>query len=219
MYQHVIFDLDGTLIDSRADLAAAVNHMRSVIGLPVLPVATIAGYIGEGARVLVQRALGSAHADKLEQGLQHFLDYYGGHLLDHTRLYADIENLLATIAAATISQSVLTNKPEALSRAILEGLGVLHYFAAVVGGDSLSVRKPDPGGVAYLSELTATPRERMLLVGDSPIDLQTARAAGVAFCGVAWGIKPATRRAAKPDQFIERPMHLLAVLQGARRRL
>src|SRR5262249_39880469 len=148
------------------------------------------------ARLLVARALGAAHAHRLEEGLRVFLEYYAAHLLDQTRAYPGVPVLLDELAARGVTLSVLTNKAEALSRRILDGLGMLGKFAAVVGGDSLPSRKPDPQGLESLRARAGTPRERLLMVGDSPIDVQTAGAATVAFCGVAWGLTPAALRAA-----------------------
>ena len=145
-FEHVVFDLDGTLVDSRLDLSAAVNHVLRTFGLPELPLETVCQYIGQGARVLVQRALGPAHEGRLDEGLEVFLTYYGTHLLDHTVAYDGIPETLAALADAGVVLSVLTNKPAAMSRAILDGLRLLSHFAAVVGGDSLPLRKPDPGG-------------------------------------------------------------------------
>jgi phosphoglycolate phosphatase len=212
-YEHVVFDLDGTLIDSRLDLAAAVNHALRTLRLPALPVETICGYVGEGARVLVQRALGEAHQCRLEDGLKLFMVYYGAHLLDHTRPYPGVTDVLDALAAKGIALSVLSNKPATMSRAILDGLALVHRFVAVLGGDSLPARKPDPAGIEYLRSLTHTPRNRLLVVGDSAIDMQTARAAGVAFCGVAWGLTPARLRAAVPERIVDHPSELVTVVE------
>jgi phosphoglycolate phosphatase len=214
-FDHIVFDLDGTLVDSLADLTAAVNHARRALGLPELPPEAVSGYVGEGARVLVQRSLGAEHQDRFEDGLRLFMAYYGAHLLDRTQPYPEVTEMLAALAARGAALSVLSNKPVAMSRAIVDGLGLSSCFVAVVGGDSLPARKPDPAGLEYLRALTGTPPERTLVVGDSAIDLQTARAAGCAFCGVAWGLAPATLRAAAPQRIIERPMDLLAVVEGA----
>ncbi|MFI5365224.1 MAG: HAD family hydrolase [Candidatus Binatia bacterium] len=211
VFEHVVFDLDGTLIDSRVDLAAAVNHALRTLQLPELPVETICGYIGEGARRLVQRALGAAHQDRLDEGLALFMTFYRAHLLDHTRAYPGIDALLAALAAMGVTLSVLSNKPAAMSRAILAGLDLLHRFVVVLGGDSFLERKPDPAGIDYVCNLTHTPHERLLVVGDSTIDAQTARAARVAFCGVAWGLAPASLRAAA-EPIIDRPSELLAIV-------
>src|SRR5436190_13550418 len=186
-YEHVVFDLDGTLIDSRADLAAAVNHVLRTLGVPEIAATTLTGYVGEGARVLIERALGPAHQDVAARALEPFMARYGAHLLDATRPYAGIPEALAVLAGRGVALSVLTNKPVAMSRAILEGLGLASHFTAVLGGDSLAVKKPDPAGIEHLRRITRTPSERMLLVGDSTIDVRTARAGNIAFCGVSWG--------------------------------
>ncbi len=215
VYEHVAFDLDGTLIDSRADLSAAVNHVLRRLGLAELPPATLYRYVGDGARVLVERALGSDHQDRLEAGVETFMAYYAAHLLDATRPYPGVEDALAALAARGVACSVLTNKPEAMSRAILTGLGLAARFVAILGGDSLPARKPDPAGLEQLRALTATARERMLLVGDSGIDLRTARAGGVAFCGVAWGLAPEALAAARPERIIAHPRELVALVEGS----
>jgi phosphoglycolate phosphatase len=194
---HVIFDLDGTLIDSRADLAAALNHVLVTLGLSPLEPATVYGYVGHGARALVERALGPDHQELWEEGVRTFLAYYGEHLLDETTLYPGMGDALAALGAAGVALSVLTNKPEAMSRRILGGLGVLAWFVGVVGGDSLPTRKPDPAGALHLLRQTATPVDRALLVGDSSIDLATALSSGVPFCGVGWGLDPTAVRAAQ----------------------
>ncbi len=209
----VVFDLDGTLIDSLADLTAAVNHCLRALGAEALPREAVAGYVGEGARVLVQRALGARHQEHLEDGLRLFMTYYAAHLLDHTRPYPGIVEMLARLAARRLALSVLSNKPEAMSRAILDGLGLSAYFVAVLGGDSLSSRKPDPAGLEHLRALIATPPARVLVVGDSVIDLRAARAAGFAFCGVAWGMAPAALRHDAACRLIEDPLDLLSVVE------
>jgi len=214
VYEHVVFDLDGTLIDSRADLAGAVNHVLGTLALPQQPPETLYGYVGEGARMLVQRALGPARADQLDEAVALFMAHYGAHLLDATRPYPGIVEVLTALEARAVALSVLSNKPEAMSRSILEGLGLAHRFVAIIGGNSLPSRKPDPAGLERLCALTRTPRERMLLVGDSAIDVRTARAAEVAFCGVAWGLTPEGLAAAEPERMIEHPAELIAVVEG-----
>lgn len=210
----IIFDLDGTLVDSRADLAAAVNHVLRGFAVPELPIDVVTGYVGEGARLLVQRALGAAHRALFDEGFRQFLAYYGAHLLDQTHPYAGVPEMLAALAARGTTLSVLSNKPEAMSRAILDGLGLSSHFVAVLGGDSLPARKPDPAGVKYLCALTGVPADRVLIVGDSLVDLRTAEAAGVVFCGVAWGFASEALRAAMSERLIEHPRELLAVVDG-----
>jgi phosphoglycolate phosphatase len=213
VYEHIAFDLDGTLVDSRADLAAAVNHMLGSLGFPLLELRTLQRYVGEGARVLVEKALGPAHQDVVDRGLKIFLDYYGAHLVDSTRAYTGIPEGLRALVERGVALSVLTNKPAAMSHAILEGLGLAGSFVGLVGGDSLPVRKPDPAGLEHLRALTGTPRERMLLVGDSGIDVRTARAGKVAFCGVMWGLAPETLVAARPARVIDHPAELVSVVE------
>lgn len=213
VYEHVVFDLDGTLIDSRADLSAAVNHMLRALGLSELPLETVCQYVGEGARVLVQRSLGPAHEKRLDEGLRIFLAYYSAHLLDQTRPYDGIPEAVAALAPRGVALSVLTNKPVAMSRTILAGLGLLPHFAAVVGGDSLPTRKPDPAGMEYLLAATRAARERTLLVGDSLVDLKTATAAQVAFCGVAWGLRRADLVAARVGRMIDHPNQLVHIVE------
>lgn len=210
-FDHVIFDLDGTLADTRDDLVGAVNHVRQLRGRAPLPAAAVIGYVGEGARRLIERALADAPAE-IESALEEFRRYYSHHLLDHTRAYPGIPALLERARAGGATFSVLTNKPEAMSRAILDGLDLLRYFAAVLGGDSLSVRKPDPAGVLHLARIAAVPTDRLLLVGDSPIDVRTARAARVVFCGVAWGFAPEAMAEEHPERIVALPIELLAVI-------
>ena len=213
-YEHLVFDLDGTLIDSRADLAHAINHMLRTLGLQQLSVETITGYIGEGARMLVKRALGPAQEHRLESGLQTFIAHYRAHLVDHTRLYPGITDMLRRLKQQTVVLSVLSNKPVDMSRAILDSLGVLGLFDAIFGGDSFSTRKPDPAGLEHVRERAGTPRQKLLVVGDSLIDLRTAQAAGVDFCGVSWGFGGAGLEAAGAQRIINEPAELLEILQN-----
>ncbi|HJQ83760.1 MAG TPA: HAD hydrolase-like protein [Candidatus Binatia bacterium] len=213
VYEHVAFDLDGTLVDSGDDLAAAVNHVLVTLGRPPIAPATVRRYVGDGARVLVERTLGADGEALVPRALEIFLAYYGAHLLDATRPYPGIPAALAALAARGVALSVLTNKPVAMSRAILDGVGLGRCFVEVVGGDSLPVRKPDPAGLEHLRVRTGTARERMLLVGDSAIDVRTAAAANVAFCGVAWGLAPEALHAARPARVIESPERLVDVVE------
>ena len=175
---------------------------------------TLYGYVGEGARRLVERALGPDDRDRAEAALAEFLRHYADHLLDATRPYPGMVAALEALAARGVTLSVLTNKPEDMSRAILDGLGLASHFLDVVGGDSLPTRKPEPEGLERLRARTATTRERMLLVGDSAVDVRTGRAAGVATCGVAWGLAPGQLFAERPDRLIGRPGALLTLVDA-----
>jgi phosphoglycolate phosphatase len=212
-FAHVAFDLDGTLVDSRADLAAATNHVRRSFDLPPLEPTTVYGLVGDGARALVERALGPVAPAQLEEGVRRFLAFYGEHLLDATRPYPGIEGVLRALHARGVFLSVLTNKPEGLSRAILEGLGLTRWLEAVVGGDSLPTRKPDPAGVGALRARSGTSAEAFLLVGDSPVDFETAVRAGVGFCGVTWGLVPPRLRACGPRVLIDDAAALLPLVE------
>ena len=192
-FGHLVFDLDGTLVDSRADLAAATNSMLTGLDRPPLSVATVEKLIGLGARVLIERALGPGQEHLAERGYDLFMDYYNAHLLDRTEPYPGIAALLEVAHRRGIHLSVLTNKPERPAKAILSGLGFASSLAAVVGGDTLPRRKPDPAGVYTLQRMTGSPLNETLLIGDSAVDVQTGRAAGVATCGVEWGFgRPAS---------------------------
>ena len=165
--------------------------------------------------MLVQRALGPEHQDRLDDGVAAFMTYYGAHLLDETRPYPGMLDVLTALAGRGVFLSVLTNKPVTLTRAILDGLGLTPRFVDILGGDSLPVRKPDPAGLEQLRARTGTSRERMLLVGDSGIDVRTGRAAGVAVCGVAWGLTPDALVAEPPDHLIHHPAELLPLVDPA----
>ncbi len=184
----VVFDLDGTLIDSRKDLAGAVNALLVELGRPLLPEAAVAGMVGEGAGVLIGRALAATGADPAlaPAALQRFLALYDERLLDHTVPYAEIPELLSDLHGR-VRLAVLTNKPGAATVRILEGLKLARYFDEVIGGDGAFPRKPDPAALLHLMDrFGATPAETAL-VGDSPIDLDTARSAGVFACLARYG--------------------------------
>lgn len=185
MSRLAILDLDGTLIDSVDDLAASVNHALGVVGLPARPRAEIRTFVGEGARVLLERSV-APRQDLLEPALAAWWTHYEGHCLDATRLFPGME---AALAPAGRTLAVLTNKPGRLARKILAGLGVLERFAAVVGGDE-APRKPDPAGAEALLARFGASREEVIFVGDSLVDLATARNAGLRCVTVTWGLVP-----------------------------
>lgn len=186
-FRHLIFDLDGTLVDTQADLAAAANYMLAQFGLPTQSVEHLASYIGQGARVFVERVLGPEHASLTSSGFVLFMEFYGEHLIDQSVVYPGIHKVLTRAQNHGMVLSVLTNKPETLSRAILSELGLLPFFGRVVGGDTLPVKKPAPQGVFHLQRMTDVALSETLLIGDSAIDMQAGQAAGIATCGVRWG--------------------------------
>ncbi len=193
----LIFDLDGTLVDSRVDLANSINAMLRHYGKLELPNDVIAGYIGDGAPMLVRRSLGDPDDESfLQEALLYFLSYYREHKLDTTYVYEGIKEALEAIqnsrngaftqATQAFKMAVLSNKPVVPSRAIVEALGLGPYFFQVYGGNSFHTKKPDPAGVqALLHEAGVQPGETVI-IGDSDIDILTARNAGIYSVGVTY---------------------------------
>jgi phosphoglycolate phosphatase len=208
----LIFDLDGTLIDSKQDLIHSVNAMLVEMGREKLHEDTISGYIGHGAPKLVARALGDgASATEREQALKFFLAHYEQHKLDSTRPYPGVAEALEELRE--FPMAVLTNKPVRVSRRILEGLGLGKYFRAVYGGNSFETKKPDPlGARKILEELGRTAGETMM-VGDSEVDVQTARNAGTLAAAVNYGFGTHDRAAYPADLYLDRLTDLTVLLR------
>jgi phosphoglycolate phosphatase len=205
-----IFDLDGTLVDSRLDLCHAVNHALRTVGLPERSLEEVTGFVGEGVARLVSRALGGRD-DLLERALAAWWSFYGEHLLDNTVLYPGIAELLD---AARIPLAIHTNKPGEPARRILEGLGVRERFVAVLGGDE-APRKPDPTGTRHLLEQLRVDASEALYVGDSLIDVELARAVPMRLAAVSWGlVDPARLAAAAPERMVSHPRELAPSLAG-----
>ena len=209
----LIFDLDGTLIDSKLDLAHAINAMLEHMGRAPLAHDTIYSFVGNGAPVLVRRALGEGVTDQeADEGLVYFLSYYRAHMLDNTVAYPGVREGLELLKNNPLA--VLTNKPVNFSRAILDGLGLSRYFRFVYGGNSFERKKPDPMGVEILlRDLAAAPTEAML-VGDSEVDVRTARNAGIWACGVSYGLGTEGLRVHPPDIMLDSLTELSAYLDG-----
>jgi phosphoglycolate phosphatase len=188
MFQLIVFDLDGTLIDSRRDLANATNALLVECGAAPFSEERIGGMVGDGAATLVARAFAAAAVERPPDALDRFLRIYGDHLLDHTRPYPGVREALDHLRSRA-QLAVLTNKPLASTRRILDGLSLASYFPAeaVLGGDGPFPRKPDPAALCHLAAHAHVPLRDTLLVGDSAIDWRTARAAGVAACLVRYG--------------------------------
>jgi phosphoglycolate phosphatase len=226
----VIFDLDGTLIDSRLDLVHSVNAALRHIGRPALPDDVIASYVGDGAPILIQRALGREAVDEaiVRQGLQFFLSYYREHKLDHTTVYAGIHESLSVIQNSSRpgpnadqpgesnrvlrKLAVLSNKPVVPSRAIVDALGLGPFFTQVYGGNSFATKKPDPEGARKLLEENGVRPEETAIVGDSHVDVETGRNAGLWTVGVRYGFAPHTLEASRPDVLVDAPHELAEVL-------
>lgn len=199
----LVFDLDGTLVDSKLDLVNSVNAVRAHMGHGALPAEQVASYVGNGAPMLVQRALPGASEEDLARGLRYFLDYYREHMLDSTVLYPGVREALDELHAADVPLAILTNKPVRFSVHMLEGLRLDTHFFRVYGGNSFSEKKPHPLGLEMLLRESGADRARSIMVGDSSVDVLTARAAQVRACGVSWGFQPETFAAAPPDFIID----------------
>ena len=212
----IVFDLDGTLIDSRQDLCNSVNSTLTHFGLKALPDEMIAGYIGDGAAMLIRRALtmpgelpeGAALDEEFfEQAFRYFLEYYRAHKLDFTTAYPGVMESLEGLATlpdgSARPMAVLTNKPVGPARAICEGLGMARYFFRIHGGDSFPTKKPDPQGLlALMAEAGAAPEET-LMIGDSDVDVKTARNAGAWVLGCSFGLAPESLADAEPDAVVD----------------
>jgi len=207
----LIFDLDGTLIDSQRDLIRSVHAMLEEMGRAQLHEDTISSYIGHGAPQLVGRALGSgATEDECQRALKFFLSYYEDHKMDSTCAYSGVPEALKHLAA--FPMAILTNKPVRISMRILEELGLAKYFRAVYGGNSFETKKPDPlGARTILREFGAAPAEAML-IGDSEVDVQTARNAGTLAAAVNYGFGTHDRAAHPADIYLDRLTDLVPLL-------
>jgi phosphoglycolate phosphatase len=211
----LIFDLDGTLIDSRLDLIHSVNAMLKHFKRPELPGDVIASYVGDGAPTLVRRALGDPRDEGvIKEGLEHFLGYYRVHKLDYTHAYDGIKEMLTVIRnsnGVSRQMAVLSNKPVIPSRAIVEALGLAKFFVHVYGGNSFSTKKPDPHGAQTILRETKNRPQEALMVGDSSVDVITGRNAALWTCGVTYGFAPHTLCEAPPDVTVDKPQELAEI--------
>ncbi len=214
----VLFDLDGTLIDSERDLANAVNAMLVKYGRNELPIDVIGTYIGDGAPMLIRRALGDpADREFLQEALNYFLLYYREHKLDSTCMYEGILEALRQIGGTdgtTRRMAVLTNKPVRVSRDIIAGLGLGGKFFQVYGGNSFETKKPDPLGANTLMREAGVAPEETVMVGDSQVDILTAHNAGMWSVGVTYGFAPRTLELVVPDVLVDTPAELALALSG-----
>jgi phosphoglycolate phosphatase len=212
----LIFDLDGTLIDSKQDLVTSVNAMLAQVGRGALPAETIASYVGSGASVLVSRALGPGAAEEeVKKALAIFLEHYEQHKLDTTRPYPGVEETLAELSSYPLA--VLTNKPSRASVRILEGLGLSRYFRVIYGGNSFETKKPDPLGARTILHEFRVPAEHAMMVGDSEVDVQTARNAGMLALAVNYGFGTHDRLAHPADIYLDKISDLVPLLNHAMR--
>ncbi len=215
----LVFDLDGTLIDSRRDITTGINRMRADLGLPPLALEQVVAMVGEGAKTLVRRALADLPeeltSERLKEVLEIYLSHYKEVCLETTHPYPGVEEMLDELAEE-YPMAVLSNKGEALSFHVLAGLRLRRYFEQVLGGDSLPTRKPNPAGLLALADRYRVAVESLMLVGDSRIDAETAKAAGCAFALVEWGfprtpgseVLAASLKAAEPAELARKILAL-----------
>jgi phosphoglycolate phosphatase len=203
MVRLIVFDLDGTLVDSKVDLANSVNYALGVFGFAPLPNETVYSYVGSGASMLIRRSLGSDGGEILPRVLETFLAHYREHLLDTTVLYPGVRESLEGHAGA-FEMAVLSNKPVDMTRTILTGLSLTRHFIDVRGGDSFGSKKPDPEGLLRIMEERGAIPADTLMVGDAVTDVLAGQAAGVATCGVTYGLGAEGFAEYSPDFTIDR---------------
>ena len=207
----LVFDLDGTLIDSALDLALSVNAACTEIGYPEREHEEIYSFVGNGAPMLIRRALGEeAPEAAVDQALHIFLQYYGEHMLDNTGLYPGVGESLEAFREAGKKMAVLTNKPEKFSRRIIDGLELTDHFFQIYGGDTFDEKKPDPEGICRLMDEAEVESDRTLMVGDSSVDILTAVNSGAKSCGVTYGLRPESLRDPVPDILVDAMPELAA---------
>lgn len=208
----LVFDLDGTLVDSRLDLTNSVNAMLRNYGRAELPCDLIATYIGDGAPMLVRRALGDPDDQRfVDEALLYFMTYYREHKLDNTYVYAGVMESLEAIKAARsgdVKMAVLSNKPVNPSRAIVDALGMGNYFFQTYGGNSFPTKKPDPQGALELLKEAGVTAKHAVMIGDSANDVLTAQNAGMYSVGLTYGLSPSTLEKVPPDVLLDRPDEL-----------
>ncbi|HVJ18980.1 MAG TPA: HAD-IA family hydrolase [Polyangiaceae bacterium] len=210
----IVFDLDGTLIDSRRDIATACNHALATHGLETLPLAQVEAFVGDGARALLSRAAGLAEEDpRVSQLLEAFLDYYAAHPTDQTPLMPGAAEALAALAELPLA--ICTNKPRRTTLAVLEGLALKPYFRAINAGGDLPEKKPHPAPLLHLARELGLPPAELLMVGDGPQDVLAGHAAGSITVGVRGGIQAVERLlAAEPHHLLSTLHELPALVQS-----
>ena len=204
----VLFDLDGTLVDSRQDLAQAVNHALAALGQPPLSVDMITSYVGDGISKLLQRSMKNLSNDELQRGRQAFREYYAEHVADFTRPYDGVPEMLAHFRDK--KKALLTNKDQTFTESLLQQLDLGRFFDAVVGGNSGFEVKPDPEALLSILQKLGVLATKALMIGDSSNDILAGKNAGVATCAVTWGYRPEAELAAlQPDLIVHKPEEII----------
>ncbi len=213
----LIFDLDGTLVDSRLDLTHSVNAMLRKFGRVELPMEVVESYVGDGAPMLVRRAMGDPDSgDLMREALEYFILYYRAHKLDNTTLYNGVLPALEALRDGGTGRkmAVLSNKPVNPSRDICKALGVSPFFVQVYGGNSFPTKKPDPQGALALCSETGARPEEAVIIGDSDIDVLTGRNAGMWTVGVNYGFMPERLKLTPPDVVVDTPPELADIFKN-----
>lgn len=211
MKRLILYDLDGTLVDTLQDITVAANYMLAELRLPALTPDEVKPFVGRGVRELIARCLDTDVSDEIDRGLRIYRAHYGQHLMDHSRLYPGAREVLEHFTPPR-AQGVVTNKPNPYSTQLLQGLGVAGYFLDIIGGEGAYPRKPDPAGIqALMSRAGAAPGETVF-IGDSIIDVETGRRAGVMTVAVGHGLTDRRElRAAQPEHLVADFSELLAL--------
>jgi phosphoglycolate phosphatase len=212
----VAFDLDGTLVDTAPDLIAALNHVLTLRGRPTVPLETVRRVVGQGAAETIERGMritgDPPAASERAELLALFLDYYGAHLTDFSRPFDGVIRCLSDFRARGYQLAVCTNKSEVLARRVLENLELEEYFTAILGGDTLAVRKPDPTHVIETVRRAGGDPAFAVMVGDSDADIKAAKSANIPVIGVTFGYSPVPIGELAPDHVIahyrELPAHV-----------
>ncbi len=198
----LIFDLDGTLVNTLGDLAAAVNFALEKLNCKTVTVTDVKKYVGDGARKLLERALNDQAAQKLDAAMELFYSYYGAHLSDQTVLYPGVLEILTYFS--NVKKVILTNKPQKFTLPLLEQLGLAAHFEFAIGGGMEIPLKPAPDGILSILKKTNISPQMAIMIGDSPSDVLAGKAAGIQSCAVSYGYRPAASlRAQKPDFLID----------------
>jgi phosphoglycolate phosphatase len=207
----LIFDLDGTLVDTRRDLANAVNYALHQLGKSEIDLDTVTGYVGDGVRKLLERALGEAAKTEWEAAHRHFRFFYHEHIADFSRPYSGVREMLEHFSHK--QKAILTNKPQEFTEALLRRLDIRRHFALVVGGQPHFKLKPDPEAVFKILQHFNLPASRALIIGDGENDINVGKAAKIVTGAVAYGFRPVEKLyALQPDFVIETPAELMGLI-------
>lgn len=214
VFDLIIFDLDGTLIDSKWDIALSVNHTLASLSLEPLPIDTITSFVGKGVKNLLMQALGEHARTKFDPAIKIFRRHYGEHCLDKTVLYPSVKKTMESLGG--FKKAIITNKPALFIAPILKRLDIDGFFDAVLGGDEVAKKKPAPEPAHFILEKLKIRPDKAIVVGDSPLDIQMGKAAGISTCAVAYGYgKSDDLKLENPDYLIADLFELINILRGS----